>query len=308
LEFKLNLATVPFDLGHTLDSGQAFRWSPRGGWWYGVLPGGVIKVRQEEDCLVCVAGGDRLTPHGVHEYFRLDDSLERIYSGIMKDAHVTEAIQRFYGLRLIDQDVWECLVSFVIATNTNIPRIKLMISRLCDAFGEKVSFEGGDYSLFPTAESLAAATHDELGRCGLGYRARFVSSVAKKVFAGGVDLEELKLLDYERAKDVLVERVIGEKTFLGIGRKAADCVLLFSCGKDSAFPIDIWMARVLFRYYPRLFGKDLGQKLASHLSGSAKLSGGAYAQISASMREYFGEYAGYAQQYLFHDARKNKLE
>jgi N-glycosylase/DNA lyase len=308
LEFKLNLATIPFDLGHTLDSGQAFRWSLRGGWWHGALRGGVIKVRQEGDSLICVASGDRLTPHEVHEYFRLDDSLERIYSGIMKDDHATEAIQRFYGLRLIDQDVWECLVSFVIATNTNIPRIKLMISRLCDAFGEKVSFDGNDYSLFPTPESLAAASHDDLARCGLGYRTRFVSSVAKRVFAGGVDLEELRLLDYERARDVLIERLLGEKTLLGIGRKAADCVLLFSCGKDSAFPIDIWMARVLFRYYPKLFSKELGRRLASHLSGSAKLSAGTYEQISASMREYFGEYAGYAQQYLFHDARKSKLE
>jgi N-glycosylase/DNA lyase len=308
LEFKLNLSTIPFDLGHTLDSGQAFRWSLSGGWWYGVLPGGVVKVRQEEEALVCVASSERLTPRELHGYFRLDDSLERVYSGIMKDAHVTEAIQRFYGLRLINQDVWECLVSFVIATNTNIPRIKLMISKLCDAFGESVSFEGNAYSLFPTPESLAEATPEDLTRCGLGYRARFVSSVAKKVSAGGVDLEELRLLDYERARDLMVERLLGEKTLLGIGRKAADCVLLFSCGKDSAFPIDIWMARVLFRYYPRLFDRELAARLASHLSGSAKLSGSAYEKISASMRDYFGEYAGYAQQYLFHDARKSKLE
>ena len=85
----------------------------------------------------------------MHEYFRLDDSLERIYSRIMKDDHITEAIQRFYGLRLINQDVWECLVSFVIATNTNIPRIKLMISNLCERFGEKASFEGNQYAALP---------------------------------------------------------------------------------------------------------------------------------------------------------------
>ncbi len=307
-DFRLNLANLPFDLGHTLDSGQAFRWVQKGEWWHGVLPGGPIKVRQEEAALVCVAGTERLTPHSVHAYFRLDDDLERVYARIMKDDHMTEAIQRYYGLRLIQQDVWECLVSFVIATNTNIPRIRLMISRLCEKFGEKVSFEGDQYFLFPKPESLAEASRDGLAACGLGYRARFVKSVAERVSSGSVDLEELRLLDYVRAKEVLVERLLGEKTLLGIGRKAADCILLFSCRKDSSFPIDVWMARVLAKYYPNLFGKEDAGRLASHVSRETRLSDRAYEKISASMREYFGEYAGYAQQYLFHDARKSKLE
>src|SRR6266480_1670864 len=138
-----------------------------------MLPGGPIKVRQEEAALVCVAG-ERITPQSVHAYFRLDDNLERIYSRIMKDDHMTESIQRYYGLRLIQQDVWECLVSFVIATNTNIPRIKLMISKLCDRFGEKITFEGDQYSLFPRPEPLAEASREPLAACGLGYRARLV--------------------------------------------------------------------------------------------------------------------------------------
>ncbi len=308
MDFTLNLSTVRFDLGHTLDSGQAFRWAQRGEWWYGVLPSGMVKVRQEEASLVCSVGSEHVTPQVVHEYFRLDDDLERIYSRIMKDDHITEAIQRYYGLRLIQQDVWECLVSFVIATNTNIPRIRLMISKLCERFGERASFEGNEYSLFPRPDSLAAASREDLAACGLGYRARFVKSVAQKVSSGAVDLEELKLLGYERAKEVLVERLLGEKTLLGIGRKAADCILLFSCGKDSAFPIDVWMARVLAKYYPRLFEKEMADRLASHVSNETRLSGGAYESISSSMRGYFGEYAGYAQQYLFHDARKGKLE
>ncbi len=265
-------------------------------------------MRQEEASLVCETASERLTPQLVHEYFRVDDSMERIYAKIMRDNHVAEAIQRFYGLHLINQEVWECLVSFVIATNANIPRIKLMISNLCERFGEKASFEGNPYSLFPTASALAEASLDDLTRCGLGYRARFVRSVAQEVSSGGVALEELKLLDYERARDLLVERLLGEKKFLGIGRKAADCVLLFSCGKDSAFPIDVWMARVLFKYYPRLFGRELAGRLGSHVAKLTRLSVGEYEKISSSMREYFGEYAGYAQQYLFHDARKGNLE
>jgi N-glycosylase/DNA lyase len=307
MEFTLNLANVRFNLGHSLDSGQAFRWVQRGDWWYGILSGGALKVRQEEASMFCVTETGDLTPEAVHSYFRLDDDLERIYAKIMKDDHITEAIQRFYGLRLIRQDVWECLVSFVIATNTNIPRIRLMISKLCDRFGEKASFEGSPYSLFPRPELLAEASNEDLAACGLGYRARFVRSVAKKVSSGSVELEELKLFDYERARDVLIERLLGEKTLLGIGRKAADCVLLFSCGKDSSFPIDVWMARVLAKYYPKLFDEKIAERLSSHVSNSARLSGGAYEAISASMREYFGDYAGYAQQYLFHDARTSRL-
>ena len=307
MEFTLNIANVRFNLDHTLDSGQAFRWAQKGNWWHGVLPDGALKVRQEEGSIFCVTDSKLITPGSVHRYFRLEDDLERIYSNIMKDDHITEAIQRYYGLRLIEQDVWECLISFVIATNTNIPRIKLMISRLCERFGKTQTFEGASVPLFPRPELLAEASNDELASCGLGYRARFVKSVAKKVASGSVDLEELRLLDYERARDVLVERLLGEKTFLGIGRKAADCVLLFSCGKDSAFPIDVWMARVLARFYPRLFDEDTIGRLSSHVSSEAKLSGGAYEAIASAMREYFGEYAGYAQQYLFHDARKSKL-
>jgi N-glycosylase/DNA lyase len=308
LEFTLNLQNIAFNLEHTLDSGQAFRWARRGEWWEGVLPAGAIRVKPEESSLVCISAGDAITPQLLRHYFRLDDSLERVYSKIMKDPHIAEAIQRFYGLRLIDQDVWECLVSFVIATNANIPRIKLMISNLCERFGERSGFEGSPCALFPSASSLAGASTDDLLRCGLGYRARFVRSVAQRVASGSVDLGELKLLDYERARDLLIERLLGEKTLLGIGRKAADCVLLFSCGKDSAFPIDVWMARVLARYYPGLFDEETVERLDSHVSGSSKLSGGDYERISASMREYFGEYAGYAQQYLFHHARKSKLE
>ena len=105
----------------------------------------------------------------------------------------------------------------------------------------------------------------------------------------------------------MIERLLGEKSLLGIGRKAADCILLFSCGKDSAFPIDVWMARVLAKHYPKLLDKDVAERLTSHVSNETRLSGGAYEGISASMRQYFGEYAGYAQQYLFHDARKSKL-
>jgi len=221
----------------------------------------------------------------------------------MKDEHVTEAVQRFYGLRLMRQDIWECLLSFVIATNANIPRISLMIRTICERFGEEVSFEGIRYRLFPTPDALSSASTEALVACGLGYRARFVKSVAETVSSGAIHLDELRLFDYARARETLIERILGKKTLLGIGRKAADCVLLFSCEKDSAFPIDVWIARVLARNYPRVIGRQNARLLNSHLAKKARLPPAAYDEITSKMRGYFGEYAGYAQQYLFHDAR-----
>jgi N-glycosylase/DNA lyase len=303
-DFNLNLVNVPFDIGYTLDSGQAFRWLYQGGSWYGVVGRGVLKVRQEGFTLFCSSSSEELDARFIHSYFRLNDDFEAILSSIPKDETMNDAFQRFRGLRLIRQEVWECLLSFVISTNTNIPRIKGMVSNLCEKFGERVSFDGLEYRLFPTAERLAGASVQELAACGLGYRAKFVRDISWTVDSGSVNLDELRLQDYPKAREILLERVLEKKTFLGIGRKVADCVLLFSCDKDEAFPIDVWIARALARYYPRLFNEEVVARLNSKLSGRSSLSAKTYDEISETARAYFGRYAGYAQQYLFYYARK----
>src|SRR5436309_1540284 len=122
-EFTLNLNNIPFDLACTLESGQVFRWENRNGWWYGILDQGVVKVRQEQTSLICVSSSERIGPRYLHEYFGLDDDLATILSSIAKEHAMMEAAQRFYGLRLIRQPIWECAISFTIATNINIPRI-----------------------------------------------------------------------------------------------------------------------------------------------------------------------------------------
>lgn len=302
-EFSINTEGRPFSLPYTLESGQAFRWSAKGDWWYGVLPGGVVKLRQEGAALTCHSSSDLLDGEALFRYFGLDDDLDLILASIMKDQRVTEAVQSLYGLRIMKQEVWECLLSFAIATNSNIPRIKQMISRLSQTFGQAVDFEGERFWLFPDAESLADASVAELAACGLGYRARFVKSIGEAVHHGRMNLEELKLYDYPRAKERLTEEVLGKKSLMGIGPKVADCVLLFSCDKTSAFPIDVWIARVLAESYPHLFDADLTQKLTSRVSGKMNLSEATYQRLSEAAMGYFGEYAGYAQQYLFHHAR-----
>jgi N-glycosylase/DNA lyase len=304
MEFTVALAS-PFSLDYTMESGQLFRWAKKGEWWEGVVRGSVLKVRQEGDALRCESGSESLDSSFVTRYFRLDDDLEHILASIMRDEVVTKAVQKLYGLRLVRQDVWECLASFVLATNANIPRISKMVSALCAKYGEDFEFEGEPYHAFPEARRLAAATLPDLGACGLGYRSPFLKRVAASVAEGTVDLASLPAMSYQEARKVLLTELLGEKVLLGVGPKVADCVLLYSCGKDEAFPIDVWVAKVLASSYPRLLGPALKKRYAHGVK--VKLSPGDYDRISARVRSYFGPYAGYAQQYLFMAAREEMV-
>jgi N-glycosylase/DNA lyase len=301
MEFGLAIDS-PFSLEYTLESGQVFRWENRGEWWYGVLSGGVIKAKQEGDYLRCISSSDSINGDFVRSYFKLDDALQPILSSVMKDDVIIAAVQRFYGLRIIGQDFWECLASFVLATNSNIPRIKKMVQSICSRFGAPIEFEGLEYRGFPMPGAIADASVSELRECGLGYRAPFLKRVAETVVQGKIDGGEISLMSYEEAQRALLKIIFGEKVLLGVGPKVADCVLLYSCGKNEAFPIDVWIARELTRSYPDFFSAHLLKKLSRN--AKVKLTGGDYLSISAAARSYFGAYAGYAQQYLFMMARE----
>ncbi|MDG6959659.1 MAG: hypothetical protein JRN05_01010 [Nitrososphaerota archaeon] len=296
MEFAVPLSS-PFSLEHTLASGQTFRWSMRGDWWCGVVGGEVLKVRQEGDILKCVSSSDAVGASWVSDYFRLDEDLEHVLASISRDEAITRAVERFYGLRLIRQDRWECLASFVLATNANIPRIAKMVEAVCAKYGEAFEFEGEVYHRFPRPQALADSRVSALRGCGLGYRAPFLKKVAASVAKGDVDFGAVASLPYEESRRLLLRELFGEKVLLGVGPKVADCVLLYSCGKDESFPIDVWIARALARSYPWLIGSSLMARLKR--DGKVRLAAGDYAKLSASVRGYFGEYAGYAQQYLF---------
>ncbi len=303
MEFTIALES-PFSLEFSLESGQVFRWENRGEWWYGVVGGGVLKAKQEGDVLRCVSSSESIDSVFVRTYFRLDEDQQPIIASIMKDGLMAAAVQRFYGLRIIRQDFWECLASFVLATNSNIPRIKKMVSTLASRFGAPFEFEGLQYATFPTSDRLAEATVHELRECGLGYRAPFLKRVAESVDRGRVSASELSLMDYERAHATLIRVLLGEKVLLGVGPKVADCVLLYSCGKDDAFPIDVWVAREMARSYPQMIGERLIKKLAG--GQNSKLTRREYLEISIAARSHFGRYAGHAQQYLFMTARERE--
>jgi len=292
MEIKLDLAKTPFNLDYTLACGQVFRWKKLNGWWRGVLGETVVKIRQNGEALRFQSYPKRVDSAFVWSYFRLDDDLPHIYSRIRKDRYVNEAVKRFHGLRIMRQNPWECLISYICATNKNIPAIQNMISNMCMRFGKKITFENETFYAFPKPRDLAEASLKELRLCKLGFRAERVKAASKLVNSGAFNLEALKTLPYERAKKELM-------TLSGVGPKVADCVLLFSLGKLKAFPIDVWMKRIILEFYREHFDLSFIDKVAAKKS----LSPNQYEIISSFGRKCFGEYVGYAQEYLFHFKR-----
>jgi len=291
-EIRLDLTDTPFNLDYTLTCGQAFRWEGRDDWWHGVVRETFVRIRQSDGLLQFQTHPKNVDAALVWSYFRLDDDLPSIYSKIKKDRYVREAVTKFHGLRLMRQDPWECLISYICATNKNIPAIKNMISRICMRFGKKIHIEDEEFYMFPKPHDLAEASLKDLRLCKLGFRAERIKAASKLVSSGTFNLEALKTLPYERAKKELM-------TLPGVGPKVADCVLLFSLDKLEAFPIDVWMKRTMLEYYAGHFDPLFVEKTKAKKS----LSPSEYETINSFGRKYFGEYVGYAQEYLFHSRR-----
>lgn len=288
MKITLNQVTTPFNLDHTLQCGQVFRWKKIDGWWYGVVSNQVFKIKQKSDALEF----NGVNAGFVTKYFRLNDPLPHILAEISKDSYIKSAIQNFHGLRLVRQDPWECLISYICATNKNIPAIKSMIDNLAKQFGNQTTLDGYLFYTFPKPHSLANASIKELAKCKLGFRAKNVLETAKQVDAKKVSLADLSRASCEDAKKELLK-------LPGVGNKVADCVLLFSLKKLEAFPVDVWMKKTILENYPDYFDDAFLRKALEKKS----LTPSQYRRIGSFAREYFGEYAGYAQQYLFHHER-----
>jgi N-glycosylase/DNA lyase len=292
MEIRLDQSGSPFDLEHTLRCGQVFRWKKSGGWWYGVVGRKIIKIRQTCNKLESQIFPPKSDAKLIENYFRLDDDLPLILSKIDKDQHIQRAIQHSLGLRIIRQKPWECLISYVCATYKNIPAIKDMIHNLAKKFGDKIRVDYHDFYTFPKPHNLAEATLEELKECKLGYRAQYVLNTSRIIHNKEFDLEALRMMDYEKAKLELLR-------LPGVGQKVADCVLLFSLDKLEAFPVDVWIKRIILRSYSKHFEKTFVEKILDKSSVAPH----EYMEISSFGREYFGEFAGYAQEYLFHYKR-----
>ena len=270
----------PFDLAATLESGQVFRWRRvDSGWYVGVVGRHPVALSQVEGGLLysCERGTEEAVKRALYDYFRLDEDLLAIYREVSDDQRVAEAISRYRGLRLLRQEPWECLVSFVCSSVSNIPRISRTLEAMAQRYGRAVSLAGHTLYAFPTPEELARLLESDLRELGLGFRAKYVAEIAPALAAGRVDLAALRQASYEEAKAELM-------LLPGIGGKVADCVLVFSLDKLEGFPVDRWVRRCLKEWYFQ----------GGTISDAALLS---WAQGR------WGRHAGYVQQYLFHDRR-----
>jgi len=289
---KIQLSpSCPFNLDFTLCCGQAFRWNKHGEWWFGVAGEKVFKIRQVGDEVEF----ENTDIDFVKNFFGLHDDLQKIFQQITKDKHIETAVMKFAGLRIIRQDPWECLISYICSTYKNIIAIRQMLFNLSRKFGDKVDSDCYNFYTFPTAERLARATIKELAQCGLGYRAKYVSETAKMVYESSFEFERLRKMPYEKAREELL-------IFPGVGLKVADCVLLFSLEKLEAFPVDVWIKRVILKYYSSHFPKEFVVKISSKKS----LNRSENEKLSLFGRKYFGEYAGYAQEYLYYYERTQR--
>ncbi len=270
----------PFDLAATLLGGQAHRWKTDGDWFSGVLRGNFIKMRQTGDGIEFRSGPAPeadLAPL-LRDYFRLDDDLMEVYDRICFDGRVAAMVEQYPGLRILRQEPWECLVAYVCSANNSIRQIHNNLENISNAFGEPVCLDGDVRHAFPTPAQLVEAGEQGLRDLKLGFRSPNVHQVTVRVLEKSLDLDELISLPYEDARERLME-------CRGIGAKIANCILLFSLEKPQAFPVDVWVRRALAEwYFP-------GQKPPTN------------PVLEQWAHDYFGNYAGYANQYLFHGRR-----
>ncbi len=272
---------APFDLGLSLLCGQAFRWQPMDdGGYRGVVEGTVVDIWQRGDgSLRWESGPHPLTQEQVASYFRLDDDLEAIRKAI-GDPAVDAAFVTYEGLRLLRQDPWETLISFVISQVSNVPRISRTVDSLAMHYGDHLG--DGISASFPLPEQLARADENALRLLGLGYRAPHIVQISNAVNDGQLFIEPLRFLSYEEARERLME-------LPGVGPKVADCTLLFSLDHLEAFPVDRWVIRAVEEWY------DVRQGMSQEA-------------MAAWARDRFGPFAGYAGQYLFHARRIGGVE
>lgn len=253
------------DLDLTLDCGQTFRWEKQNnGSWSGVVKGVFLNISKTDGNIVLKNTSKKDFEDVWVNYFDFEKDYVSICNKLKEDKLIAPTVDEYYGIRIVNQDSWEALCSFVISQQNNIKRIKGIISRLCRTYGDEIC--SGFYS-FPSAEKLSTLTVEDFERLGTGYRAKYLEKLSKDVASGKIDLNKIKSLSLDEARKELLN-------IYGVGIKVANCALLFGFGFYDAFPVDVWMKRVM-EYYPH------------------------------GLPECFNGIGGIAQQYLFHWARNN---
>ncbi|MDI6618701.1 MAG: DNA glycosylase [Clostridiales bacterium] len=269
-----------FDLKHIFDCGQCFRWyEEKDGSYTGTAFGRVINVQKQGNLLIINNSDLDDFKNLWFRYFDLGRDYGRIKEVLSKDEVLNEAIKFGGGIRILRQDEWEILISFMLSTNNRIPMIKRAIKSLSEKYGKPIEYKGNTYFSFPEPSKIADADISEIEKCHTGFRAKFIKGAAVAVNDGDLDLYNLDKIGYSKARDELME-------LKGVGPKVSDCILLFSMGYYEAFPVDVWIKRVMQFFY--LTQDDSLKKI----------------EIFAQNK--FKELAGFAQEYLFYYARECK--
>ncbi|MBM3945767.1 MAG: hypothetical protein FJ317_09845 [SAR202 cluster bacterium] len=268
----------PLDLEATLRSGQAFRWRRDGDGYTGVVAGNAVRLRRTKTGVEFTSFPEPETQFAprLADYLGLADDLEAAYRSLEADPYVKAAITRHRGMRILRQEPWECLVSFICSAWSNVQRVSNTVEALASRFGRPILVNG---SAFPTPEEMAEVDEKALRALGLGFRAKYIPATARLVAEGRVNLMALREAPYEEALDTVM-------SLPGVGDKVANCIMLFSLDQRSAFPVDLWIRRALCGLY---LG-DAGQTMS-------------VPRLRLWAQERFGPYAGYANHYLFHDRR-----
>ena len=274
-----------FELKDIFECGQCFRWDKQeDGSYIGIVKNNVIKVAKKEDTVIFKSVGEDNLEELVTYYFDLERDYEKIKEELSKiDDNMKKSIEYGKGIRILNQDLWETIISFIISANNNIPRIKGIIDRISKTYGKEIIFENKSYYTFPLASELSKASIEDLRKLGLGFRDVRVYETTKIIAENKVDLVYLSNeKDFNKVRNILL-------TLPGVGPKVADCILLFSSLKRwEAFPIDVWVRRVMNELY---IGNQDETKVKKE-------------QIEKIAYEKFGSLAGIAQQYLFYWKRE----
>ncbi len=267
------------NINNSINSGQVFLWEKNGTDWYGINGQDILKINEN--------GIIKSILNSKTNFFRKNDNMQEIIKSISKDETVKKSVKQYEGLRIFKQDPFQCMISFIISSNSNIQKIKNSLEKISKKFGKKVKIQNKEFFLFPKPEKLANASIEEIKKCGVGYRAPFIKQASKMIVLKKINFKYLEKCDYQEAKKNIC-------LIPGVGNKVADCILLFSLNKLEAFPLDTWMIKILEKYYSNQFNIE-----------TKTITEKQYQILHEKIVNYFGPYCGYAQQFLFKMEREN---
>lgn len=278
--YEITLPARDYDLDATLTSGQAFGWERGASGWTGVVAGRWVELSSGRSGIQARTVVNPDDWNWLRDFLQTEVRLAEVVRTFpADDEHLQQAVQACRGLRLLRQEPWECLASFILSSTKQIVQIRQIVQLLRERFGSPVPVREGvaPTFAFPMAAQLAGLTEADLRACKMGFRAPYLLAAARRVNAGEIDLAAIGRMELAQAREELLR-------FDGVGEKIADCVLLFAYGFPTAFPVDVWVRRVLVDFYFRK--RQVSPE-----------------RLRRFIEKHFGPHAGYAQQYLFHHIR-----